>query len=403
MPEAPLPATDSLTDIETLFSPTHDRAVRQRFVSAFRKHVLVDKAAEMKAAYETVEAPAFRKAKGRAPKDLVEVRRAMIENLHFRMYSVLRLHGQEMPWPAVMDDVEEIAPKLNRAFLEARRRNPAGGTLRIEPGFAVPDYILEQETHHIPGTFAAEYGPDDVTQAAVIGFGGKVFAGGLPHRKDNPGGVGETMAHYFQLKYPNFKPRRILDVGCGNARNVVPFLDVYPDAELYGVDVCAPGLRWGHAMWEARGTRVHLSRQNAAATDFPDGYFDLIVSSFFFHEIPVAETKRVLAETHRLLSPRGLTAHMELPPNCEVDPYYGMVLDWDGYANYERDYCDYRRQVPRELLAKAGYRPADSFHVFIPNWRTFGAERFAGWFRGEVPPPTHGNGALWFVFGATKT
>jgi SAM-dependent methyltransferase len=405
MPEAPLTTAESgaLTDIETLFQPPHDRAARQRFISAFRKHVLVDKAAEMKQAFEAAEAPAFKKARGRPPKDLLEVREAMLKDMHFRMYSVMRLHGQEMPWPSVMDDVEAAYPDLRRAFLDARRRNPAGGTLRIEPGFKVPDYILDQEMHHLPGTFAAEYGPDDVAQAAVTIFGGKVFSGGLPHRRDNPGAVAETIAHYLRLRFPDFAPTRILDVGTGNGRNVVPYQDVFPNAELFGVDVCAPGLRFGHAMWEARGKTVHLSRQDASNTDFPDGHFDLIVSSFFFHEIPVAVTRKVLKECHRLLTPGGKMAHMELPPNNAVDPYYSMVLDWDGYANNERDYCDYRSQAPRELSRGAGFADADCFEVLIPNWRTFGADRFQRWVRGEVPPPAHGNGASWFVFGATKT
>lgn len=405
MPEAPLTSAENttLTDIETLFQPTHDRGVRQRFISAFRKHVLVDKAAEMKVAYQDAEAPAFAKKKGRKPKDLNEVRQLMLDNMHFRMYSVMRLHGQEMPWPAVMDDIEAAYPALQRAFVSARDRNPAGGTLKIEPGFKVPDYILDQEMHHIPGTFAAEYGPDDVAQAAVTSFGGRVFSGGLPHRKENPGSVAETTAHYLKRKFPNFAPRRILDMGTSNGRNLVPYQDVYPNAELFGIDVCAPGLRFGHAMWEARGKRVHLSQQNSSKTDFPDGSFDLIVSSFFFHEIPVAITKQTLKECHRLLAKGGMIAHMELPPNCEVDPYYGMVLDWDGYANHERDYCEYRAQVPQDLLKQAGFKPADSFSVLIPNWRTFGAERFDRWVKGEIQGPSHGNGAAWFVFGATKT
>ncbi|MBM3513420.1 MAG: class I SAM-dependent methyltransferase [Alphaproteobacteria bacterium] len=404
MPEAPLSPVEQagLADVETLFNPPHDRLMRQRFISAFRKHVLVDKGAEMKAAYETAEAPAFRRARGRAPKDLNEVRQLMLKNSHFRIYSVLRLHGQEMPWPSVMDDIEATHPKLQASFAEARRRNPAGGTLKLDPSFKVPDYIRDQEMHHIPGTFAAEYCEDDVAQAAVTSFGGRVFAGGLPHRKENPGGVAETIANYLKQKFPHFAPKRILDVGTGNGRNLVPYQDVYPDAELYGVDVCAPGLRWGHAMWEARGKRVHLSQQNAGATNFPDGYFDLVVSSFFFHEIPVVLTKQILRENHRLLAKGGMVAHMELPPNCEVDPYYSMVLDWDGYANNEKDYCEYRAQVPRDMLVKAGFKANDSFHAFIPNWRSFGADKFQRWSKGEIPAPTHGNGALWFVFAATK-
>ena len=142
----------------------------------------------------------------------------------------------------------------------------------------------------------------------------------------------------------------MLDCGTGTGKNLAPYLDTYPGIECYGMDVSAPGLRYGHAQWEAQGKALHLSQQNAEQTDFPDGYFDLIVSSFFFHEIPVASTKRILQENYRLLAPGGRIAHMELPPNCEVDPYYAFYLDWDGYNNNEPDYVEYRSQVPKATV-----------------------------------------------------
>ncbi len=266
----------------------------------------------------------------------------------------------------------------------------------------MPSYVADLDQHHIPGSFSAEFGPDDVTIAAVGAFGTKVFGGALPHRKDNPGAVGETVSHFLKTKFPDFGPRRVLDCGTGTGKNLAPYLDVYPDTECYGVDVAAPGLRYGHAQWEAQGKALHLSQQKAEQTDFPDGYFDLIVSCFFFHEIPVATTKRILEENYRLLAPGGRIVHMELPPNSAVDPYYAFVLDWDGYYNNEPDYVEYRAQVPSALCEGAGF-PADScFEVFIPNWRTCPEDRFEQIVRGEAPPPRHGHGASWFLFGAQK-
>jgi SAM-dependent methyltransferase len=391
-----------LRDIDTLYKPTHDELARQRFVSAVRKHVLVDKAAEMQASYEGNAKPAFARNKGRAPKDHLEIRQAMLDDMTFKVFSSLRLNAQELSWTSVMDGVERCLPEMIDVAREAARLNPAGGSVKTDPNFTPPAYVADVDVHHIPGSFTAEVAKDDVAVGAVAHFGTKVFAGALPHRKDNPGDVGQSVAHYLKYKYPDFKPRRILDCGTTGGKNLAPYRDVFPDAECYGIDVAPSALRYGHAQWEFRGKPLHLSQQNAEATSFPDGYFDLVVSCFFFHEVPVASTKKILRENYRLLSKGGRLAHMELPPNCEVDPYYAFFLDWDNYYNYEPDYADYRSQVPKKLCAAAGFDPKVCTHNFIPNWRSFGDDKFKAFVRGEASPPTHGNGASWFIFEAVK-
>ena len=136
-----------------------------------------------------------------------------------------------------------------------------------------------------------------------------------------------------QNKFLNFKPRRILDIGTASGKNLLPYADLFPDAELYGIDVGAPLLRYGHAKAEAVGIPVHYSQQNAESTTFPDGHFDLIVSSFFFHEVPVKSTKKILAECHRMLAAGGLMAHMELPPRKNCEAYLNFYWDWETLNN----------------------------------------------------------------------
>jgi hypothetical protein len=61
--------TDAVPNIDELYKPTLDEISRQRFVSALRKHVLVDKASEMKESFETIVKPAMRKSDKEFPKD----------------------------------------------------------------------------------------------------------------------------------------------------------------------------------------------------------------------------------------------------------------------------------------------------------------------------------------------
>ncbi|MCB2108193.1 MAG: class I SAM-dependent methyltransferase [Rhodobacteraceae bacterium] len=268
----------------------------------------------------------------------------------------------------------------------------------------VPRYVAEVDVHLIPGSFHTEFTADDVAQGAIAAFGAGVFSGGLVWRRDKKGrfgGVGESVAAYLSRKYPDFKPRRILDMATTSGKNLFPYKDVYPEAEAYGIDVGAPLLRFGHAQAEGYGIPVHFSQQNAESTDFADGSMDLIVSCFFFHEIPVKVTQAILKECHRLLAPGGFMVHMELPPQKDLNPYMNFFWDWDTINNNEPTYTAYRSQNPTALTLAAGFEKRNCFEMTIPNFATFGEERFNRFVKGELEAPAHGSGG-WYVFGARK-
>jgi SAM-dependent methyltransferase len=386
---------------DAITQPTHDERFRQAFVSQLRKYVMVDLAASLRSAYEVRVEPALREALGRAPRDGREVRKAMLDDPSFQSWSALRYAAQEMTWWSVQPQIERHRTELIDTAHRLAEARPAGGTLRLDPDLPMPRELTELDIHLMPGNFHAEFTEGDVTQGAVYTLGTAVFGGGLKlHTRG--GGVAASIARWLRLRDPGFAPRRLLDLGCSTGNNLLPYLQVFPDAEAHGVDVSAPLLRYAHARAESLGLKVHFSQQDAGNLDFPDASVDLVVSSFFLHEQSTKATGKILREIHRVLRPGGLMVHMELPPAAETDPYYSFYLDWDAYYNNEPHYAAFRALDLRETVAKAGFAKSKYFQTRIPNWGTVPPEEFRDVALGRRAAPAHGNGASWFIFGARK-
>ena len=393
------PSEIPVPNIEELFRPTHDERARQGMVSFIRKLAIIDMRRSLKEDYENRIEPQLDR-EGRKPADWQAIEKAVEHENTYRFYSAVRYNAQEMCYLSVQPAVERALPAMVGLARDLAVRNPAGGSLRLNPTLELPKYITALDVHLTPGSVHSEHTVDDVAQAAVVSFGGKVFTGQHPYRK-RPGVVGESIAYWIRKKYPNFAPRRILDLGTTSGKNLLPYCTAFPQAEAHGIDVAAPVLRYGHALAEHEGIAVHFSQQNAEQTDFPDGHFDLIVSSFFFHEVSLKATRKILAECKRLLAPGGLMVHMELPDEASVSPYENFFWNWDTHNNNEPWYTAFRAEDPVALCTAAGFDASRSFKTHIPDIASFGEERYERFMRGELPSPAHGAGG-WFVFGAER-
>jgi ubiquinone/menaquinone biosynthesis C-methylase UbiE len=391
----------SATRFDELAPPSHDELARQEFVSMLRKRIMVDMAGRMREVYRDEVEPGYVAAHGRAPRDGREVRKAMLPNPYFKAWSALRYSAQELTWWSVMPQVERQLPALVETARRAAHENPAGGSLRLDPSLPIPKEVESLDIHLMPGCYHTEHVEDDVAAGAVYTYGTSVFGGALKLRTPR-GGVAASIARWLRITRPDLRPATLLDLGCTTGNNLFPYLEVFPDCVGYGVDVGAPLLRYAHARAETLGLQVHFSQQRAESLDFADDTFDLVVSSFFLHEISTKSTRQVLREAYRVLKPGGVMVHMELPPSSETDPYYSFYLDWDAYYNNEPHYAAFRALDFRKEVTAAGFAPKNYFQRRIPNFGTIPDAEFEASCRGEIPAPAHGNGASWFVFGATK-
>lgn len=323
----------------------HDEAALQGFVLSLKQHISANITPGNHAIYHNRVLPAFRKRMGRDPKDRHEVRRGMErESYHQAWGSLMRL-AQELLWDSVGECVDR---QLGGLVARAKVTKPLG-SLTLDPNLEQPRYLAAVDQHAQPGSYYTETRGDDVRAGAVLDQGANLY-----HFGKNGGGMmdgrGRTMvAHLFE-RFPDLRPGRILDIGCSVGASTLPLVDFFPGAGVHAIDTAAPLLRYAHARAEKVGRPVHFAQQSAEALDYPDEYFDLVVSHVMLHETSAKALPKIMRECWRVLRPGGVVAHLEVPVRykdmqslCEQvlrdfqtyyndEPFWGKVCETDLVA-----------------------------------------------------------------------
>lgn len=366
----------------------HDDLARLNVISqlnSFLSQRLVPKVAE---AYEQRGRPAFEARHDRAPADRHEVAEVMEHDPSYQVWSVLRRNTMEMRQQVGRGIV------LRQAHALADRAATLNGdapTLELDPALEPPDYVAGGDQHLMPGGYAGELITDDVSAAANYDVGLFATLGG--HAGPYNDLAGRTLVDWLRRAHPDFRPRRILDLGCGLGHNTLPVRAAFPDAEIVAMDVAAPMLRYGHARARSLGIDdVRFVQGDICRPGFEDGSFDLVYTTMVLHETSADAVAALFAEAHRLLAPGGLTVHLEQPPYRHSEPFEQFMRDWDGRNNNEPFWSRlHETSLPDELVA-AGFRRESVFEDSAvaagfgeaaeredfgraPNWYVAGARR----------------------------
>ena len=351
-----------------LYTPGDRRMMaKQDFVSGLRGFILNDMANGMKARYESHVEPKAKKSENSAPKDGVEVHRAIKDDIYFKFYSSMRYNAQEMVWRSVQRPLDENLEHLNRTASDLMTKaDQVGGSLDLNPELRLPKNVTGIDVHLAPGAYHEEYAQNDVASGAIYDHGLNVFSFGMMGA--NLDDIGQSFANYIRLKFPDFNPAAILDMGCTIGHNSCAWAKTYPQAKVTAIDVAAPSLRYGHARALAQDVPVHFKQMDATDMQFEDSSFDVVFSSMFLHELSAKNIVKALSEARRVLKPGGLLINMELPPNNELSPYDAFYLDWDAYYNNEPYYKKYRDQDINNLLNLAGFEDDKHISFITPQY-----------------------------------
>lgn len=231
--------------------------------------------------------------------------------------------SQEMMWRRTMQSFAAIRDAHEAELAAAETAGP--GALVYDPDFVVPE-CYRCEIHLQPGGYT-----DDPAGGLVFHYGTKVFY--LGGNDDD-----EIQKEIAALAVPPTDGRvaRVVDLGCSIGQATMPLKTRFPDADVWGLDVGLPMVRYAHWLANQRGNGANFKQALAEETGFADASVDMCVSYILFHEVPQANIPKILAEAHRILRPGGVFSIFEFPTAKNgLLPAYRWMIDFDSRNNCE--------------------------------------------------------------------
>ncbi|MAG45756.1 MAG: hypothetical protein CMH63_03230 [Nanoarchaeota archaeon] len=109
----------------------------------------------------------------------------------------------------------------------------------------------------------------------------------------------------FRQKYESklndlpWTPGKILDLGCGNCRNLIPFKKF----TCYGLDLSTEMLKQAKIFTKKHNLKVKLIQGNLTKTPYKDNFFNYVLALATLHHLKNPE--KGIKEIYRILTPGG--------------------------------------------------------------------------------------------------
>ena len=256
---------------------------------------------------------------------------------------------QEMMWRNLLDEFHGNAEEYLAEMEAADYSGP--GTLELNPEMEIPEYT-RHEIHNQPG-----------------GYVGDPFAGHVYHYGTNNFYTGRNNQDELHVNIANATPgpisgsvNRILDLGCSCGQLSVALKQRFPEAEVWGVDIGGPMVRYAHMRAADIGVDVNFAQRLAEDTKFPDNHFDIVTSYIMHHELSAEASKQVFAETFRVLRPGGVYYPVDFftsDRKPDMSAYRRIGQWWNHRWNVEVWYYEYEGLDFEGEMSKVGFEVKD--------------------------------------------
>ena len=334
----------------------HDEQSRQHFIRSLKVHIAQDVMPGNDLLYKKKIIPQFIKQKGRKPKSRKEVRDALSKEKYNKLWSSMLRTSQEMLYETVRPSIERQLPNLiNKG---KKKFSNKFGSIDLNPNLKMPPYHTAVDIHSKPGAYHTEIiENDDITAGAE--YDRTIHLYFMGQAGPNNDDMGRSTANWIKEKFPNHKPKNILDMGCTIGHSTLPYVDFFPNSNVYAIDVAAPCLRYAHHRAEALNKPIQFSQQNAEKTNFSNGKFDLIVSHLMMHETSSKAVRNIYKECYRLLSKNGIMVHVDVVGQSDV--YSKYFTEWNAHYNAEPYLGTIQDENFLDITTNAGFSKSSFF------------------------------------------
>ena len=142
---------------------------------------------------------------------------------------------------------------------------------------------------------------------------------------------GELLYNMFHYIPDDFKPKRILDLGCGTGNLTERILKHYPEAEIDALDISEDILKESQKRFKDK-PNVRYIQADFQKMHLPPGSYDLVLSSIAIHHIQDQEKAVLYREIFQALSTDGLFIFADQTRGITEDIYQKHIFRWKEEA-----------------------------------------------------------------------
>lgn len=146
----------------------------------------------------------------------------------------------------------------------------------------------------------------------------------------------------------NWKKGCILDLGCGNCRNLLPFKNL----DCYGIDFSKEMLKQARIFTKKHNFKVKLKLSNIQKLPYKSNFFDYILAIAVLHHLRNPEP--AIKEIYRVLKPRG-QAYITIWNKLQLKFLFRKKQTYIKWGKEKRYYNFISFLEMRKLLKNAGF------------------------------------------------
>ncbi len=281
---------------------------------------------------------------GRRPNSIEALRDVLTEMPELAVFLRAKRSLQEFKSSRFLESFEPYMEAFEQELDAADRAGP--GSVKWDPDFVYPDYA-KVDIHIMPGGY---------TGSSVAGLlydqGTRVFFDEAADKDDLHINLAEKTA-----TPADGNVNRILDLGCSVGQLSCSLKQRFTEAEVWGIDIGAPMVRYAHWRAMQHDVDVHFAQMASEALSFPDEHFDLVTAHILFHEIPVEIIRQTLEQVFRVLRKGGTFVMFDFATATDKDPSYtGFMGQMDAIDNGEPYALGFARCGVEDIIEQVGFQ-----------------------------------------------